>query len=185
MTAEASPTARAVGATPVDYVPLVTGLRTIPAQATPAHEQGLTQRVRDQLVLALTDVHASNRRLITVAIDLLVLLAVFIPFPTVSSEMATGSALAIVCVGYLGRMYGDRDSIQTRGVLWYPAIALPAIGLVAFVGAGSRLLTEHTAVLLLLAAALGLFGVRLLAWLTLALFRRDGHGLMRTVVVGS
>src|SRR4051812_14807898 len=185
MTAEASPTARTVGATPVDYVPLVTGLRTIPAQASPAHVQRLTHRVRDQLVLSLNDVHASNRRLVTVAIDLLVLLAVLVPLPTLSSEMAIASALAIVCVGYLGRLYGDRDSIQTRGVLWYPAIALPAVGMVAFVGAGSRLLTEHTGVLLVLVAALGLFGVRLLAWLTLSLFRRDGHGLIRTVVVGS
>jgi exopolysaccharide biosynthesis polyprenyl glycosylphosphotransferase len=182
---QTGPGTRVGVATPVDFLPLATGLRAIPAQGTPAHGQRLARRVRTQLVLALTDVHASNRSLVTAAVDLLVLVAVLLVFPSLSTRMAVASALAIVCVGYLGPLYGDRDSIQTRGVLWYPAIALPAVGLAAFVGAGSGLLTGHKAVLLMLAAGLGLFGVRLIAWLTLSMCRSNGHGMIRTVVVGS
>jgi exopolysaccharide biosynthesis polyprenyl glycosylphosphotransferase len=133
----------------------------------------------------LLDLHASNRRLSAIAVDLVVLTGACALIGVVPRWTAPLWALAVAVAGYLGGTYADRDTIQTRGMLWYPGKAvLPAV-LVAFAGLASGQLTQRAAILFVPVTLVALCGVRLLTWLSLASFRASGRAMRRTVVIGS
>ena len=133
----------------------------------------------------VADVHASNRSVATVLVDFTVLSAVCLLVGVVPLWSAGLWALAVILAGYLGRLYGDRDSIQTRGVMWYPGKVVPPVGLVAFAGLASHLMPINAVIWLVPSAVLGLFSVRVSTWLSLASLRRTGQGLRRTIVLGN
>jgi exopolysaccharide biosynthesis polyprenyl glycosylphosphotransferase len=150
----------------------------------PAAEEALPVR-RSRLVSELTEIHASNRSFPTLLVDLVVLMGVSLAVQVVPAWSAAPWAAAIVLAGYLGDLYGDRDTIQTRGVLWYPGRAVLPVALVAFCGQASGLMPVDAAVRLVPGAVLALCLLRLVTWLTLALLRHKGIGMRRAIVIGS
>jgi exopolysaccharide biosynthesis polyprenyl glycosylphosphotransferase len=173
-------------AAPVGFIAPVDAL--LPAQPRStlrSSTQTGERRSPTRLGEALADIHASNRALATVAVDLAVLGAICLWVGVVPLWTAAPWSLAVVLVGYLGGMYGDRDSIQTRGVLWYPGKAVLPVGVVAFGGLATGLMPVHAAVWLVPSAVIALCGVRLFTWLALAWMRRQGRALRRTLVIGS
>src|SRR3954452_6049006 len=133
----------------------------------------------------LLDLHASNRRPLTFAADLVVLTGACTLIGVLPGWTAPLWALAVTVAGYLGGTYGDRDTIQTRGMLWYPGKAVPPAVLVAFIGLVSGLLTQRAAALFVPATVFALCGLRWLTWLALAALRASGRGMRATVVIGS
>jgi exopolysaccharide biosynthesis polyprenyl glycosylphosphotransferase len=88
---------------------------------------------------------------------------------------------------HLGRVYVARSTLETQGVLWYPArIATPfAILALWFAEHVYRLPPPHVdAFRFAMAAFTGLVGVRAVTWAVLHTARRRGRALHRTVVVG-
>ena len=158
------------------------GVRPLPSRPLPAVQ---TKSRSGALADALMGVHASNRTPSAIIIDFLVLTLVCLSVGVVPAWTALPWALAVVVAGYLGRTYGDRDTIQTRGVLWYPGKVVLPVALVAFVGLASHLMPVDAAVWLVPAGISALCAVRLVAWLALALMRRDGRAMRRAIVVGS
>ena len=132
----------------------------------------------------LIGIHASNRCLPAVAIDAVVLTLVGLAVGVVPPWLSAIWAAAVVFAGYLGSMYGDRDTIQTRGMLWYPGKAVVPVSLVAFAGLGSGLLHRREATLLVVLAVAALSTVRLATWLTLAVMRQRGASLRPAMVIG-
>ena len=159
----------------------------LPRVATYAPPEAKTEptTLRRRLADVFTDLHASNKAFATIAVDLVVLGLVCLIVGVVPSWSAGPWSAAIVIAGYLGRLYGDRDSIQTRGVLWYPGKVVLPVALVAFAALASHLMPVSAAVWLVPSAIAALCAVRLTTWVGLALLRRSGHGLTRTIVIGS
>ena len=139
----------------------------------------------DRVAEVIADIHASNRTLPTLLVDLIAVVGVCLAVGVVPTWSAGPWSLAVIVAGYLGRLYGDRDSIQTRGVLWYPGKVVLPVGLVAFAGLATGLMPESAAIRLLPSAILALCAVRLVTWLVLSCLRRGGRGLRRAIVVGS
>jgi exopolysaccharide biosynthesis polyprenyl glycosylphosphotransferase len=142
-------------------------------------------RTTGPLAEGLINIHASNRTQGTLGLDLFVLTAVCLLVGVVPAWSAVLWALAVVVAGYLGRTYGDRDTIQTRGVLWYPGKVVLPVGLVAFIGLATHLMPVNAAIWLLPVGVGALCTVRLVTWLTLAVMRRKGAAMRRAVVLGS
>src|SRR3954462_6223609 len=168
-------------ASPMTHAPFVASLPNLlnlPVQPGARRDQPLARGYRARLLTVLTDVHASNRSLVAGLIDLAVIAFAATAFGGLPTHVAAPCALAIVVVGYLGNLYGDRDSVQTRGVLWYPSVALLPLLLVSFAAAATRVLDGAGALWLVPTAGLALFTVRLIAWLTLAVCRRRGHAMI-------
>ena len=183
MTAEVRAESRPVTRAP--YVMSLPNLLNLPVQPAARGDGSAVGGYRAGLLTALTDVHASNRSLVTWSLDLVVVAAAATTLAGLPARLSALVALAVVVVGYLGTLYGDRDSVQTRGVLWYPSLTLLPVLLVSFAGAASGLLGGGAALWLVPTAGLALATVRLIAWLTLAVCRRRGHAMIRTVVIGS
>ena len=164
--------------------PTVAVPRLSPASPTVTAAEG-TGGIRRQVADALTDIHASNKTVATILVDFVVLVAVGLMVGVVPTWSAGPWAVAIVVAGYLARLYGDRDSIQTRGVLWYPGKVVLPVGLVAFGALAGHLMPVNAAIWLVPSAIGALCAVRLTTWIGLAWMRRTGHGLNRAIVVGS
>lgn len=158
---------------------------TLSVQPSARGGESAARGYRARLLTLVTDVHASNRSLVTWLLDLVVIAFACTAVGGLSLRSAALCGLAIVLVGYLGTLYGDRDSVQTRGVLWYPSTTVVPVLLVSFAGAASGLLGGANALWLVPITGLALSAVRLASWLTLAVCRRRGHAMIRTVVVGS
>jgi exopolysaccharide biosynthesis polyprenyl glycosylphosphotransferase len=159
-------------------------LTTTPWPLRPAVEQSLPVR-RSRLAAVLAEIHASNRSTATLLVDLVVLMGVALAVQVVPAWSAVPWAAAIVLAGYLGDLYGDRDTIQTRGVLWYPGRTVLPVAIVAFCGQATGLMPVDAAVRLVPGAVLALCLVRLVTWLTLALLRHKGIGMRRAIVIGA
>lgn len=179
MRAEGSPVARA------PYVMSVPNLLNLPVQPRALADKTLPRGYRARLSAVVADVHASNRSFITWSLDFVAIALAGTTVGALSPGLAALCAFAVVFVGYLGALYGDRDSVQTRGILWYPSVSLLPVFLVSFAGAASGLLDGAGAAWLVPTAGLALLTVRLIAWLALAVCRRRGHAMIHTVVVGS
>ena len=163
---------------------LLTSSRVLPLPARALPAVRATPRTGG-LAEALIGIHASNRTPSAIGVDFAVLTAVCLAVGVVPAWSALVWAAAVVVAGYLGRTYGDRDTIQTRGVLWYPGKVVLPVGLVAFIGLASHLMPVDAAVWLVPVGIAALCAVRLVAWLALALMRRQGRAMRRAIVVGS
>ena len=179
---EATRQREALTATPIGRLLTPSGVLPLPARALPVVQA--TPRT-EGLAEALIGIHASNRTPSAIGVDFAVLTGVCLAVGVVPAWSALVWAAAVVVAGYLGRTYGDRDTIQTRGVLWYPGKVVLPVGLVAFIGLASHLRPVDAAVWLVPAGVAALCAVRLVAWLALALMRREGRAMRRAIVVGS
>jgi exopolysaccharide biosynthesis polyprenyl glycosylphosphotransferase len=92
--------------------------------------------------------------------------------------------LAFVLANYLTQVYTARDTVQTRGFLWYPGrvvapLTASALGAVALHAVSLSVATTASLV------ALGvLTAMRALLWSALVVARRSGRGLRRTLIIG-
>ena len=132
---------------------------------------------------ALDALHSARRHPIVIAVDLLVIVAAGL-LAGLSPLVALGGSLVLAVAAYVGGVYQSRDSVQTRGMLWYPGVLLPSltvttlIAAAAGVAAPARLAVAAGLTLALLTALRGL------SWLLLAHCRRHGIGLRATLLVG-
>ncbi len=130
----------------------------------------------------LSAIHCGSPGLLTLAVDLVVLVATAMAILGLSgwsTGLAEASALWLS-----GRVYRDRDRVVARGLGWWPgALTGPvAVGLLIDV-----LVTDHRvepAVLAGLAGLAALLAVRTGSWLVVASRRRDGRDLATALVVG-
>jgi exopolysaccharide biosynthesis polyprenyl glycosylphosphotransferase len=176
-----------VNAVTLGRIPVIEQSRTELVAPVAAWDLGLRSATPapGRLSEILIGIHASNRCISAVAVDAAVLTLVGLGVGVVPPWLSAVWAAAVVLLGYLGRMYGDRDTIQTRGVLWYPGKSVVPVSLVAFCGLGSGLLHRREATLLVVLAVVALSAVRLVTWLTLAVTRQRGTSLRPAMVVGS
>jgi exopolysaccharide biosynthesis polyprenyl glycosylphosphotransferase len=92
--------------------------------------------------------------------------------------------VAFVVAAYLAQVYTARDTVQTRGFLWYPGRVVGPLSFTALAAVALQVvpLSGATGTCLL---ALGLLtGLRAATWSALVVARRSGRGLRRTLIVG-
>ena len=154
------------------------------AEAAPAplRRRRLSQRT-SVLVEQLTDVHASTLALVTAGVDFVLTTAAASLVRVAPPLWAPVLGLMVVGLAYVSSAYRDRDTVQTRGVLWYPGqVVVPVLGTAAAADAvhatslvGSVRLAAATMLLLTVA--------RWASWAFLVPLRRRGFGLRRTLIV--
>jgi exopolysaccharide biosynthesis polyprenyl glycosylphosphotransferase len=146
----------------------------------------VTQPVRSapRWVRAVEAVHGAARNPATFLVDAGVLVgAGFVARLTLVANLV--AAVTLLITAYVARIYGDRDTVQTQGVLWYPGRLVLPFGVVGFLAMGTGLV-GHAAVLDYVPLAIvALTATRCLTWTALVVQRRRGVGLRRTLVVGS
>jgi exopolysaccharide biosynthesis polyprenyl glycosylphosphotransferase len=120
---------------------------------------------------------------VALAVDLVVV-AVAVQLVAGSPALAVSFPLAFVLLSYLAQVYKARDTVQTRGFLWYPGrvVAPLTVAALGAVAAGSASIAAATTLSLV---TLGLLtALRGLTWSGLVLTRRRGLGLRRTLIIG-
>lgn len=92
--------------------------------------------------------------------------------------------VAFVVLAYLAQLYTPRDTVQTRGFLWYPGRAVVPLAVAGLGATAGQLVTLGTATTLCLSALLTLTLLRTLTWSALTVARRSGRGLRHTLIIG-
>jgi exopolysaccharide biosynthesis polyprenyl glycosylphosphotransferase len=96
-------------------------------------------------------------------------------------------AFAVSFVLYLGGVYADRSSLETRGVLWFASKLVAPIAMITLAAVALDSIVASDGAHFLLAGVFA-FGalvlLRVLTWSVLAVARRRGLGLYRTLIVG-
>jgi exopolysaccharide biosynthesis polyprenyl glycosylphosphotransferase len=135
---------------------------------------------------AVDGLHSANRSALTIGADLVVLaacgLAVGVGLP-LAATFATGFVAAL----YLANRYADRGPLETQGLLWYASQTVVAVAIATLVGVAiSRWADIDTGKALLFGwvGAGGLLALRTVTWMVLAIARRRGVGMRRTLIVG-
>jgi len=135
-------------------------------------------------VEVLTAVHGAHDSVPAIAADGLVVLAA-------ASLVGTGPVLfrllfaaTLPVVAYLAQAYNTRDTVQTRGVLWYPGrVVVPLTG-TALGAVCLGLVSLSDGAQLSLAVLAALTAYRAVLWGILTVARRRGFGLRRTLIIG-
>jgi exopolysaccharide biosynthesis polyprenyl glycosylphosphotransferase len=133
---------------------------------------------------AVEAVQSSARHPVTVIVDGLVLVGVGIAAHLALVPLLV-AALVILVTAYVSGIYGDRDTVQTQGALWYPGRLVLPFGLLGFAAMASGALSKHAVLRYAPLAIGGLALVRGLTWAVLFVQRRRGVGLRRTLVIGA
>lgn len=139
---------------------------------------------QNRAVDVLAAVHGAHAVPVAAATDALVVYLVAVLVGT-STIVSVALPLVLTVAAYLGQVYTPRDTVQTRGFLWYPArmvAPLAAVGLIA-AGAGLVRLGEATALGLVTLCALA--ALRAMTWTALVVLRRRGFGLRQTLILGN
>ncbi|HEX7355219.1 MAG TPA: sugar transferase [Mycobacteriales bacterium] len=164
-------------------VPAGLGPRTLTTGRRAAELAGRT-RPRTRWTDVLTAVHGSSHvRVAGIADGAVVLLAAEM-LRVVPIWVRLAAPLAFVAVAYLCQVYAPRDTVQTRGFLWYPlriVVPLTVFGLGAR-ATGAVTLGTATALCLTVMALLTL--LRAGTWSVLTVARRHGHGLRHALIIG-
>lgn len=135
---------------------------------------------------ALDEIHRATRSPLAIGTDLIVVAACGVGVgiaPWLAITLGASFAIAL----YLAGRYRDRSSLETQGLLWYASKTLMAVSMATLAGvAGMRAagVDEGTALRFGTAAAVGLLALRAMTWMVLAMLRRKGLGLRRTLIVG-
>jgi len=143
-------------------------------------------RPTSRLVTLVERVHGSARSWVAVAVDAAI---------ATGAALATGVRPAVIPLGvlvlvlgiYMGRGYAERSSLETQGVLWYPAaVAAPiaVASLVLLAAAGTLGLTESKTATFAVTTVALLVVIRSVTWAFLAMARRAGWGLRPTLIIG-
>lgn len=132
----------------------------------------------------LTAVHGSSHVRVAGVADALVVLGSAQLLHVVPVWVRLASPLAFVLVCYLCRVYTPRDTVQTRGFLWYPVRIVTPLAVLGLASAAAGAVTLGTATALCLTALAALTLMRALTWSALAVARAHGLGLRRTLIIG-
>ena len=89
------------------------------------------QPKQNPFVDTIGKVHAADNAAVVIAIDLAVLSVVSVGLAILPVWFRLGYPFAAVIASYLGRVYVERDSVQTRGVLWFPGRIVAPLSAVA------------------------------------------------------
>ena len=125
--------------------------------------------------------HAAPRRLLPVALDLVVVAGVVLA-ATGSQAATLAMVTALLVSGLLSGVWKRRMPVQTQGVLWFARPFLPAAAVAAVVT--WTVTSADTSISSFLSAASALILIRGLLWAEIGRYRRRGAGLQRTLVVG-
>jgi exopolysaccharide biosynthesis polyprenyl glycosylphosphotransferase len=136
-----------------------------------------------RIIDGVTTFHSAAPSALTMIADLVVL-AALAGFVSAHPLSRVTYPLTVVALGYLTQLYAERDSVETRGVLWFPGRLVPALA-----GAGALFLALRAssvveAVWLAAGSLTGLTAVRTLSWVCLLVARRRGLGLRPTLIIG-
>jgi exopolysaccharide biosynthesis polyprenyl glycosylphosphotransferase len=143
-----------------------------------------TARSAPGWVRAVELVHGAARHPVTFLVDAAVLVgAGFIANLTLVANLV--AAVSLLVTAYVARIYADRDTVQTQGVLWYPGRLVLPFGVVGFVAMGTGLVGHLAVFDYVPLAIVALTVTRFLTWTLLVVQRRRGVGLRRTLVIGS
>lgn len=132
----------------------------------------------------LTAVHGASHVRVAGVADGLVVLAAAEGLHVMPVWARLAFPVAFVVVAYLFQLYAPRDTVQTRGFLWYPRRAVAPLALVGLVFRLVGIVPLGTATAVCLSALCLLTLGRAVTWSALALVRRRGIGLRRTLVIG-
>src|SRR5947209_425329 len=135
------------------------------------------------LVRIVTAVHASTLTAGTAAADFLVAAVVVTLLGVTPWWWSLVLPVVLLGCGYVTNAYRDRDTVQTRGVLWHSGQMLAPTFAVGGVALAARATGVGGAVVLCAAIGGGLTALRCLTWVVLAACRRRGLGLRRTLIV--
>jgi exopolysaccharide biosynthesis polyprenyl glycosylphosphotransferase len=133
---------------------------------------------------AMEAVHGSARHPLTIVLDGLILVGVGTIAP-MSWPIVLAAAAVVLVTAYVGSIYGDRDTVQTQGALWYPGKLVLPFGLLGFAAMATGVMSKHAVLRYAPLAIGGLTALRAITWAVLFVQRRRGVGLRRTLVVGS
>jgi exopolysaccharide biosynthesis polyprenyl glycosylphosphotransferase len=103
--------------------------------------------------------------------------------PGLAAALAGGLVVAL----YGGGKYAQRTSLETQGILWFASLVAMPAAVTALVGvavAHSRGWDIGDPLKFAVAATVGLITLRAVMWATLAVTRRRGLGMRRTLIVG-
>ncbi|MBV9293262.1 MAG: sugar transferase, partial [Frankiales bacterium] len=150
----------------------------------PVKRHRLTAR-RSRVMETLGAVHASDGAALAALVDLAVLAMVSLFLDVVPTWFRIAYPVAAVAAGYVGRLYTERDSVQTRGVGWYPGRVVGALTAVAVIPVALGLVGVAAAAELEIGAFVALTGLRCLTWVALVVARRRGHSLRPTLIIGA
>lgn len=132
---------------------------------------------------AIDRVHGASRSWASVAVDAAVLAAA-----ATAAHLGRPDGivvpLAVLLAFNLGRVYTPRSTLETQGVLWYPARIATPYAIVALAWALWLSPSRADAPRFVIYGVVGLVGVRVVTWALLHSLRRRGLGLHRTVVIG-
>jgi exopolysaccharide biosynthesis polyprenyl glycosylphosphotransferase len=141
-------------------------------------------RTAPRWVRAVEAVHGAARHPVTFLIDAAVLVgAGFASQLGIAANLI--ATVTLLITAYVARIYADRDTVQTQGVLWYPGRLVLPFGVVGFVAMGTGLVGYAAVFTYVPIAIVALTAARCLTWTTLVVQRRRGVGLRRTLVIGS
>lgn len=136
-------------------------------------------------VKILGQVHSAAKSPVTVLVDGIILFAAGL-LAGVSPASAAGLAsVAVLLAFYVGQVYGERDTIQSKGVSWYPGRVIMPLGCVVLVAMLTGVFQARVAAGFVLFGMTGLVGLRCFAWAGLTMLRHRGLGMRRTLIVGS
>jgi exopolysaccharide biosynthesis polyprenyl glycosylphosphotransferase len=174
------PTALSVSVEELDLVdwnaPAVRPLEPIRARRRVARPSALVRTV--------ASVHASTLTPATAVADFAVTALVVTLVGVTPWWWSLALPLVLLTSGYVTNAYRDRDTVQTRGVLWHSAQMLVPVLAVGGVSLAARVTGVSGAVFLSAATAAGLTALRCLTWVVLVACRRRGLGLRSTLIVG-
>jgi len=131
--------------------------------------------------------HRGARTPVTYIVDL-ALLAAGAALAGASPWMAASLAIVLVLALDLGGGYGDRSSLETQGVLWFASAVWTPIGMTMLGGVALAQMFGWSEARILVGGAFGMGGLiaaRSFTGATLALTRRRGIGLYRTLLLGN
>lgn len=147
--------------------------------------QSVYTRPTPRLIKVLGQVHSAAKSPVTVISDGLILFVAGL-LGGVSPASAAGlAAVAVLLAFYVGQVYRDRDTIQSKGVSWYPGRVIMPLGVVVLVAMLTGLFQAKVAAGFYLFGFVGLVGLRCTTWAALTLARHRGLGMRRTLIVGS
>src|SRR5688572_31237373 len=135
---------------------------------------------------ALDSIHRAARSPVAMAADLSVVAACGIGVgaaPVVAVALAAGFVAGL----YLSGKYVDRSPLEAQGLLWYASQTLVAVAIATLLGVAvgrAAGIDEGLTLRYGGAAASGLIVLRAITWIAIAVLRRRGLGLSRTLIVG-
>jgi exopolysaccharide biosynthesis polyprenyl glycosylphosphotransferase len=135
---------------------------------------------------ALDAFHRSIRTPLTMVADLAIAIGAAVAVGvdiTVAAPMAAG----LIMLQHMSGRYAERSTLETQGVLWYATQVTMPVAITTLIGVAAvqSLATSHNDALRFGAASAGsLVLARCGTWATLAVMRRRGYGLRRTLILG-